>query len=65
MSNMYVVITVRVSDNEYGFDGKGDAEARFQLPRSALEVLQPAALVQGLVLAALHNYDAAAEGEEE
>jgi len=66
MENLYATFGVEVSDNEYAYRGQhGDAEMKIQVPRSVLQHVDAGDLFNGILMAALANFDSAVEKESE
>lgn len=66
MENLYVTFGIEVSDNEYSYRGHhGDAEMKIQVPRSVLQCIDASDLFNGILAAALANFDSAVEKEPE
>ena len=65
METMYATFKVEVADSEYSYQGqRGEAEMKIQVPRTMLEKFDPGALLTGVMLAALTNYDDTNEPDE-
>lgn len=64
--NLWVTFTVEVSDSEYSYDGRrGISEVRVHLPRLVLESIDPGNLFVGAMMAALANFDACDEDDQQ
>ena len=58
---LHVVFTGEVHDEQYKYSSKycGEAVLKMQIPRSLLEHIEPGTLFQGVLAAALENFDVA------
>jgi len=59
MENLYVTFRVEVANDEYAYQGRhADAEMKIQVPRSVLQHIDAGDLFNGILAAALANFDA-------